>query len=205
MRNEIVCLFERKEHALENTLSRYACLKFTALEQSCSGRSAMAPIRSRERRSSSTSSSCSSSSEVNEIINILYEDSEDGNINFNDVLRIKENFGLNTSQILKKFRDRRRYVETTVMKALVQLKVTRLDDYRLDSIVQITKARFTNLGLVVSQTRKIVENTLKKFKEKIIEKISKTESERTKDVVKYADESESLKGSIGDDAEGHMG
>ncbi|PAV90417.1 hypothetical protein WR25_17051 [Diploscapter pachys] len=95
-------------------------------------------------------------------IQILYEDSKDGNINFNDVLRIKENFGLNTSQILKKFRDRRRYVETTVMKALVQLKVTRLDDYRLDSIVQITK-----------QTRKIVENTLKKFKEKIIEKISK--------------------------------
>lgn len=66
-------------------------------------------------------------------------------------------YEINDLQILKKFRDRRRYVETTVMKALVQLKVTKLDDYRLDSIVQITKARFTNLGLVVSVIEKRVE------------------------------------------------
>lgn len=66
-------------------------------------------------------------------------------------------YEINDLQILKKFRDRRRYVETTVMKALVQLKVTRLDDYRLDSIVQITKVRFTNLSLVASIIERRVE------------------------------------------------
>ena len=66
-------------------------------------------------------------------------------------------YEINDLQILKKFRDRRRYVETTVMKALVQLKVTGLDDYRLDSIVQITKVRFTNLSLVASIIERRVE------------------------------------------------